>query len=408
MDFFESYFDYAGVTKSEAPAIFHRWTAISIISALLGRNCYLPFGHSKIYPNQYIMMMGSPGTRKSSAINIGTHLLKETGYNRFSSSKTSKERFLMDMRTTDTKGDIEDLLDLTTEEPAESFIAIGEFTDFIGQNNMEFVTMLTNLWDCPPDYTNPKIHGKSVVVNKPVVNILGGNTASGFALAFPPEALGNGFLSRLIFVSGEPTGKLVTFPEAPDELMEQMLVVHLQEIKQMCRGAFTIGKDAKAMFERLYKEAVLIEDYRFKHYATRRFTHLLKLSLIVAASNLRMDITVEDALKANTILYFTERKMPKALGEFGKSKYSDVSNTVLEVLHGAKKPMNANDIFRKVSQDIAKMSELLEVMKNLQHANKVQIITMLGKTGYMPFMEQSKEWHKDLILTDYLTMDERM
>jgi len=408
MDFFENYFEYVGIDKSEPPASFHRWSAISMIGALLGRQCYLPFGHSRIYPNQYIMIMGSPGTRKSSAINIATKLLRMTGYKKFSSDRTSKERFLMDMSSVPETNDIDELLDLTTDEPAATYVAIGEFTDFIGQGNMEFVTMLTNLWDCPESYTNPKIHGKSVEVSKPVVNILGGNTAQGFTLAFPPEALGNGFLSRLIFVHGETTGRKITFPKAPDEMIEAMLVERLVAIRQNCKGEFKIHRDAEAVFDRIYNEAVELDDNRFKHYSTRRLTHLLKLSMILAVTDLRMEISKADALKANALLYYTERKMPKALGEFGKSRYSDISNTILDILNHSKKPLTSNDIYKKVSQDIGKMSELLEVMKNLQHAGKVQLTNVLGKSGFMPAHVDTKEWSKDLIDDSWLILEEKM
>lgn len=408
-DFFQSYFEYAGVAVSEPPAIFHRWSAVSMVAALLGRQCYIPFGHSKIYPNQYIMIMGSPGTRKSSAINVSTKLLRLAGYTRFSSDKTSKERFLMDMRQTDNVlGEDEDLLALTLDEPSETYVAIGEFTDFMGQGNMEFVTMLTNLWDCPSKYTNPKIHGKSVEVHEPVVNILGGNTAQGFTLAFPPEALGNGFLSRLIFVHGEPSGRKVTFPKAPDELLEESLVLHLKEIKRMCKGAFSFSSQAVLLLDKIYQgEMGGIDDQRFVHYNTRRFTHLLKLSACIAASDLRMEIILDDVLKANTLLLHTEKKMPKALGEFGKSKYSDISNSILDIIGRSKKPMTSNEIYKRVAQDVSKMSELLEVIKNLQNAGKVQLVTAVNKTGYMLNHEPVKEWSSDSVMEDWLTQEEK-
>lgn len=406
-DFFHSYFEYVAVDNSEPPASFHRWSAISMVSALLGRQCYLPFGHSKIYPNQYIMIMGSPGTRKSSAINIATGLLRKTGYTKFSSDRTSKERFLMDMSSAPDTDDLDELLELTLDEPSATYVAIGEFTDFIGQNNMEFVTMLTNLWDCPDSYTNPKIHGKSVVVEKPVVNILGGNTAQGFTLAFPPEALGNGFLSRLIFVHGDTTGRKVTFPKPPDLELEKRLVERLIEIGKVCRGEFTVSEEAKPVFDTIYKDAVEIDDHRFKHYATRRLTHLIKVCMVIAASDLRKEIKKEDVLKANALLYHTERKMPKALGEFGKSRYSDISNSILEILSHSKIPLTVNDIFKKVSQDISKLTDLIDVMKNLQHAEKVQLVSIKNKTGYLPMHSNTKEWDKSLVDESWLLHEEK-
>lgn len=405
-DYYQAYLRYAGAGVSEPPIIFHRWGCTSIIGALLGRQFSFPFGHSQIFPNQYITFMGPPGARKSTAINIASKLVKSAGYTRFAADKVSKEKFLIDMNSYDTGMDEEDLAALTLDEPAEVFIVAEEFTDFVGSNNMEFLTMLTKLWDCPSEYTNPKIHGASAIINEPTVNILAGNTAQGFALAFPPEALGNGFLSRMLFIQGETTGRKVTFPPPPDELLKEYLVNHLKEIKAKVKGQAYLSHITRSLCDKLYASFVDIDDSRFKHYSTRRFTHLLKLALIIAASDLRTEVREEDCLKANTMLHYAEVVMPKALGEFGKSKYSDVANQILDLLSKAKLPMNMRDIWVKVNKDLSKIQELGEVLKNLLHANKIQVVKVAGKEGYLPMHVEKNTWDTDLLVPEWLTQEE--
>lgn len=407
-DFFDLYFEYAKAGVNEPPNIFHRWTSISMIGALLGRQCWMPFGHSKIYPNQYVMFMGSPGSRKSTAINVGTRLLKNLGYTRFAADRTSKERFLMDMRQFDTNEmETEDLEALTLDEPSEIYVVAEEFTDFVGNNNMDFITCLTKLWDCPSEYKHPKIHGKSVIVNEPVVNILSGNTAQGFALAFPPEAIGNGFLSRLIFVHGDITGRKVTFPEAPDPLVEETATCYLRDMKKHVKGALQVAPEAEGLCTKLYEGFKGIEDHRFKHYSTRRFTHLLKLAIIIAATDMSLMIKEIHILKANTLLHFTETRMPKALGEYGKSKYSDVANQIMDILNAAHDPVTLTQLWKKLAKDLTKMQELLEIVKNLQYAGKIQTATVGDKQGFLPFHEQTSKWAEGLLIEDWLTLEER-
>jgi hypothetical protein len=409
-DFFASYMDYAGVGVSEPPAIFHRWACCSILGALIGRQAYLPFGHSSIFPNQYIMFMGAPGSRKSTAINIGKKLLSAAGYSRYAADKVSKERFLMDMQQFD-KNDLMDAADLemlTLDEPAEVFVVAEEFTDFVGNNNMEFITMLTKLWDCPSEYVNPKIHGVSVSVTEPTVNILGGNTVQGFALAFPAEALGNGFLSRLIFVHGDTSGRKVTFPSVPDPSVVDTLALHLKEIKNTIKGEFSLGASGKALCERMYREYIDIDDVRFKHYGSRRFTHLLKLSMIIAASELSMVIEDRHILRANTMLAYAERQMPKALGEFGKSKYSEVANQILDHLAKAKKPISINALWKVVAKDLTKLAELGDIIKNLIGADKIQQLTVGGVQGFLPKHNTQAEWDNSLLDEEWLTKEELM
>lgn len=407
MDFFKEYFRYVGET--EAPMVYHRWTAISILGTLLGRQAFLPFGHGVIYPNQYLMLMGSPGTRKGTAMNIGRKLLAGAGYSRFCPDRLSKERFLMEIKPYDAEELAldADLETLCIDKPSEIYAFAEEFTDLVGQGGMEFMTMLTKLWDNISVYTHPKIHGKSIVVDKPTVNIFGGNTTQGLALAIPPEALGNGFLSRMIFIHAEPTATKITFPAPIDLDLKQELVDHLRDIKENFKGELGYDTEARKLLERIYKEAVEVDDVRFKHYGTRRFIHLLKLCIILSAAKLSICITSDIVIEANTILAAAEKKMSKALGEYGKGKYQEVSSQILDILSKATKPTSINEIYKKVGRDLSKMTELSDIMKSLVYTDKVQIMTIMGKQGYMSKHTEGKEWSSDLIDERFLTKEER-
>ena len=400
MNFFNKYFNFVGAT--EAPMIYHRWCAVSMLGALLSRDVYLPFGHSKIYPNIYLMLMGSPGTRKGTAIGISTNLLKDTGYKRFAPDRLSKERFLMEIKPPFEEELDDDLENLVMEAPAELYAVAEEFTDFVGQGGMEFMTMLTKLWNNVDRYEHPKIHGKSIVVEKPTINILGGNTAQGLSLAIPPEAIGNGFMSRMLFVHAEPTGVQITFPDSVNKDLKEELLADLKEIKENMQGEMTYTAEAKKVLDRMYREYIPVNDYRFSYYGTRRFTHLLKLCMVIAASELSMEITKEVALNANTVLYYAEIHMPKALGEFGRSKHSDNSHAVLEILNHAMKPFTLNEIYKQVSKDLSDVRDLSTIIKNLLVAEKVQVVTIGGKQGYMPLHKESKKWVPELLNESYL------
>lgn len=407
MDFFQKYFEYVGDT--EAPMIYHRWTAISILGTLLGRQVFLPFGHGVIFPNQYIMLMGSPGTRKGTAMNIGRKLLQGAGYSRFCPDRLSKERFLMEIKPYDAEELLPDadLETLVLDAPSEIYAFAEEFTDLVGQGGMEFMTMLTKLWDNMHIYEHPKIHGKSIKIEKPTVNIFGGNTVQGLALAIPPESLGNGFLSRMIFIFSEPTGTKITFPSPVDKNLREELIDHLRTIRETLKGEMLYENGAKEVLDRIYKEAVEVDDIRFKHYSTRRFIHLLKLCIILSASRLQTTISAETVIMANTILVAAEKKMPKALGEYGKGKYQEVSSQILEILSKATRPASINDLYKKVGRDLSKMTELSDIMKSLVYTERVQILTIGGKQGYMSKHLETKQWSPDLYNEGLLTEEER-
>lgn len=407
-DLFTQYMDYVCLDRQEAPAIYHRWTLASIIGTLLGRQIHLPFGHGIIYPNQYIMLMGTPGARKGSAMNIGRELAKAAGYNRFSASRTSVERFLMDLKQYDVDPSmgVADLEALVFNGPSESYVFAGEFVDFIQPNDISFINTLTNLWDNPPEYKHPKISGKSVHVYEPTVNMFGGSTPQTFAIAFPPEVIGTGFTSRLILVHAGPTGKKIAWPAPRDELATLQFVSLLKEMREKIKGEMIFPSVVRLLAEQIYENEIHVEDSRFAFYQQRRHTHLLKLAMILAAGEISMTVTEENIIHANTMLSQAERFMPKAMGEFGKSKYAEVSNEILAWLGKRATPATAQDIWKAVNRSISKLNELIEVLQNLKAADKIQVKDIKGKVGYMTKHVATPTWKTSLVDANWLTDEE--
>ena len=73
--------------------------------------------------------------------------------------------------------------------------------------------------------------------------------------------------------------------------------------------------------------------------------------------------------------------MPKALGEFGKSKDAEVSGKIMQALYEAKEPMTTSMILKIVKNDLDKMQQLGEIMMKLCNADQAQLVP--GK-GYLP------------------------
>lgn len=66
--------------NTESPVSYHVWTAISVISGALQRKCLFRWGHSVIYPNQYIVLIGPSGqSRKGEAMRLGKPFLEHIG-----------------------------------------------------------------------------------------------------------------------------------------------------------------------------------------------------------------------------------------------------------------------------------------------------------------------------------------
>lgn len=409
-NFFDLYFKYIGET--ECPLFYHRWCALSGIGAILGRNYFIQHGHFTINPNMYVMLIGSPGTRKSTAIKIMKSLVVASGYSYTSADKTTKEKFLLDLHEQVEQDEEASILDTNiwgsgrdnavNLPPSEMYIAADEFNDFIGNGNIEFISLLGSLWDYNGVYENKIKNGKSVYVNNPTISILSGNTPTGFSLAFPVEILGQGFFSRLLLVYGESTGKRITFPEPPSPELKIELVSKLVEIKTKCNGPAKMSSLAKSLLDKIYKSYEGLEDVRFESYSNRRFTHLLKLCILHSASRASTDITEDDVIYANTVLAHTEHLMPKALGQFGKSKHSDVIHKIITILEKATAPVPPKDIITAIHSDVDNIATAVDIIKGLHTADKIMLIN----GGYLAKKRIRTELDSDIFNIALLNRDE--
>lgn len=406
-NFVDNYLQYVGDT--ECPITYHRWCCMSMIGAYLGRQYSLKFGHSSLHTNLYVMLIGTPGARKSTAIKIAKKIIKSAGYDHISADRSSKEKFLLDLAGEDMGDDTKDsILDRNIfggmeSDYSEMFIACDEFNDFIGNGNIEFISMLGNLWDFEGAYENRIKNGKSVNINNPTISILGGNTPVNFARAFPPEILGQGFFSRLLLIHGEPTGKRITFPVMPTVEETSEIVRQLQAIKMHSMGEAHITHGGKLLLDKIYKGWKGIDDIRFESYSNRRLTHLLKLCLVASASRLGSEVTEDDIIHANTVLSHTEYLMPKALGEFGKSRNSDTTHKVMQILDSTPKPMDMKAIWELVHTDMERINDLAELLRNLVTADKIFAIN----GGFLAKRKAAVEVDSDTLDYGILTKEER-
>lgn len=401
---FEQYAVYTADT--EPMWWYHRWCLYSAVAALLGRRFYFEHGHFTVNPNLYLMLVGDTGSRKSSAIKLIGKRMRELNLVRFAGDKGSKERFLADMEGEEIGDDLDAAAPAWMtggkEEPREIYVVADEFNDFIGINNTEFASLLGNLWDYEGVFEYRIKTGKSARVPEPTVNILGGNTSQNIALAFPTELLGQGFFGRLILVYGEKSGRKITFPKKPSASSTAELLTTFQKIHVGCRGPATLHSKAADILDRLYQTWPDMQDARFKSYANRRFTQLLKLCTINAAGRQDTCITRDDVILANTVLSAAEELMPHALGEFGKSRNSGVATAILEILNAADAPVKVLDLWKHVRKDLTKITELGELMQGLEHAEKV--ILVKGQ-GYLP--RRNKRRNLEFVDWEILTEEER-
>ena len=380
--------------NQEAADFSYLWAGLSCIAAQLARNVYIPFGNGKIYPNLYVMFVGDPGKRKSTAIKDLKKRIKAAGYQNICGDKVTMQKYLLDLAGVG-EGSIEDSnitefnlgITLGANDYVESYINQDEFSDFIGINNYPFISLLGNFWDIDEPYVYRTKNGQSIEIPSPIVNILGATTPSQFNTIFPPAISEQGFLSRLIIVNIPESKRKIARPLPSDASVIEKVVDGLKAVRRLS-GELVMSDAVWAKLEEIYLSWKPVEDTRFAHYSTRRHTQLLKLCILSTCSRYTIEMSVDDVVFANTLLSFTEHFMPQALGQFGKNKDGDVNSKVISYLRSSfPTAKSLQDIIIPISTETDVLS-LQKILNNLVVAEKV-VATSNGK--YLPKLPSYKD-----------------
>ena len=380
--------------NQEAADFSYLWAGLSCIAAQLARNVYIPFGNGKIYPNLYVMFVGDPGKRKSTAIKDLKKRIKAAGYQNICGDKVTMQKYLLDLAGVG-EGSIEGSnitefnlgITLGANDYVESYINQDEFSDFIGINNYPFISLLGNFWDIDEPYVYRTKNGQSIEIPSPIVNILGATTPSQFNTIFPPAISEQGFLSRLIIVNIPESKRKIARPLPSDASVVEKVVDGLKAVRKLS-GELVMSDAVWAKLEEIYLSWQPVEDTRFAHYSTRRHTQLLKLCILATCSRYTVEMSVDDVVFANTLLSFTEHFMPQALGQFGKNKDGDVNSKVISYLRSSfPTAKSLQDIIIPISTETDVLS-LQKILTNLVVAEKV-VATSNGK--YLPKLPSYKD-----------------
>jgi hypothetical protein len=410
------------VEDTESPRIFHVWSAVFAVAAALGRRCYFPFGTFNIFPNHYILFVGTPGTRKTTASSMSKRILKDSTGVRFAPSDTGFQRqgLIVALQGSDenqekeflnavevgardtTINSLTELAEITNEPEGEVTqivdiadkhhlaIVASEFSRIIGQNNMAMMDFLGERYD-GEDYEY-QTKGTHIKLKDTLVNMLACTTPVSIANSLPPQAGGQGFLSRIILVYGAKKYKKVPRPEAPPvELVGRVKDV-IANVYDTMSGGFSETPEAKEYCDSLYDYATEIGDARFAYYGERRFTHLIKLAMCLAAANGSMIIQKADFEEAHKILRATEVGMPDALGEFGMNPLAQLKQEILENLRASMTPYTMEQVIAMFHRD-ARSNEIAEVINDLIKTGQVTLQQARNGIRYLSakFSKQNTE-----------------
>lgn len=359
VDFISAFMDY---TKGAPTAdIYRLWSAITCVAGALERRVWTVIIQDlPIYPNLYVLLVGTPGTGKTPAIAPVRRLWRSNPKLTIAADSLTKAGFFDAMEA----GMKKIPAGGQWIEYASLCIAADELSMFMSAYDQSFIGSLTGAYDGRDVMGEQRraslgARKRADIIN-PLATILAGAQPGFMNALLPEEVWGMGFTARFIMVySNEQQNPELTFGqgignERVDEL--KALTESLARFGKII-GPYSWEQSAANELNKWNKSRCYPEpDHsRLIHYNTKRAVLIAKLSLISCASRGEsQEIKLRDLERARRWLLHAETLMPNIFREMkGKSDRQVLEATYTfmwnEYAQTGNKPLHENSILNFLS-----------------------------------------------------------
>lgn len=363
--------------SSESPLSYHTWAGVSCISSVLQRRVYMNW-ETQIFPNNYIIIIGPSGrSRKGHALEVAKDYLEETNVIMMAENPTP-EAYIQDMWKAENQFLDESTGNWVYQSAVTSIVE--ELAVMLGQQNVAFLSYLTNWYDSRYKWVRRTKHQGTDTVLGVCLNILGSSAPDWLPGILSREAIGGGFTSRCIFVVEERKRKTVLDPtqDRPDPALREALI-HDLELMMCMSGEFVLADDAKERYmdwyakedEKLQSGTFDLGDPALLGYASRRPTHLRKIAMSMSASrNDELTIELQDIERALVLLTNAEKNMHMVFSGIGRNKWVAETELVLSFIKRRGTCLRShllNVLYRDISEEaLETITNVLVAMKRVE------------------------------------------
>lgn len=391
--------DYALYSSGvESPSHYHTWCALSVLGTWLSKKVWTDMGYFKVYPNMYILLVGDPGIKKSTAMNIAKKLVLEVGERQVSPASITKEALMQYLGAEKSpckfSFDIEsNMIDpltgqgtITTETRQIAHISIfaNELVNLLnaGGNPVGMIDLLTDIWDQDP-YVNVTKNKGSDLIKGPFVHLLGCLTPETMEALLFQKFISGGFSRRCIYTYADQNERPVPLPSITQEQGEAWL-----RCKQ--RGKVLLDWCGEYQWSPEFKNDLWVPWYRenfqrcqseeksfLKRFLQSLPEYLLKVMMLVTASESDTRLLTPQAFfAAKAILEPVQETLPRIFEFAGRNELNPIAGGLLRMLQAKNEVMKMKTIYSMYSKD-ASIQEIDTVVESL--VKQEQVLTAVVK-----------------------------
>lgn len=366
---------------NEAPQIFHRWAALSCLSHAVGRKVWVQWGIlGNVYPHLYLIFVGDPGSKKSTAMNIAKNLILALQDIPIAGASITREALcqLMGNEKSDRCQKVFKLNDKPVRYSQMSIFA-NELVNLInsGGNPIGMIDFFTDVWDQDVYTVETKNKGTDAIIG-PYISILGCLTPTTIRDLMSQKVVSGGMTRRCIFVLANKPERAVAFPEiTPEQLAaRERIVNHLKYVKTL-QGEFVWEPAARAWFIDWYEKDLFVRKQSVQDQVLLWFLETLpslviKVAMLIQLSEnpVRFQLSLESVMAATAMLVEQERVGSYLFSGSGRNELSPIGVSIMKMLEMEELPVLRKIIYRTHIKD-ATTQEIDQVIDSLVRTEDV-------------------------------------
>jgi hypothetical protein len=398
-NFLADYLTYCEITES--PPIYDFWSGLACLSTIISKRVWIDQGHFNVYPNLYVVLVGGPGQRKTTAMNVTKDIIRKLKEIPFAATCMTKEAVCLDMQKNCIK---------TFQHPETGGLVeytpyaliLTELSHFLAINPAFMIDFLTTIFDQESYETKTKNKGDDIIPG-PYIVLLACTTPNNIQRYLKEDVISGGFSRRCLFVWSDDDGDPKPFPEettAARDAMQRCLDYGKELL--LVKGKFQWESDARKFYEdwyvklfnqlRTHPDPMTLGYFKSKHMQLLKVAMLLSLaespSLIMKTEHLHVGIEQLGVLEA---------RLPRVFDGMGRNELNPVKAKLMDLINKSNAPL-PDKYIRKLMFADANNNELSEILTQLATTEQLVILeekepttgAMIRRWYALP--EIGKEW----------------
>lgn len=389
MSFLSEYRTFCAGT--EAHPTYHMFSGLVALSSIISRRVWIDQGYFKVFPNLYVILVGPPGNRKTSAMSIAKSLIREVQIP-FTAECVTKEKLVLDMKENET---------CCMELPAEfskfrvytpMTAMVTELSEFLGAGSVGMINFLVTIYDQDIYESRTKNKGETIIQG-PFLNLLACTTPDWITTYLRSDVISGGFSRRAIFVLETGKSGRIPFPEVSESarLSWESVVNYCKQLKKVA-GPMTWSPEAREFYADWYTKLEMPIDETIIGYYETKHMQLLKIAMLVSLSeSLDRVLRLEHLQIGLDLLKLAEENLIRVFAGMGRNELNSAASKVLSIMDRIPKVLPPSPlpgvppntpvavIFEKKLRGelfhAVKEQEMNEILTHLKNTEKILVLT---------------------------------